>query len=161
MKLKFLVLFLTFVSFSCTAQIPTKFSDKALNDMFTTLEGEGIPFRQILDEHKGKTIIIDVWASWCKDCIASMPKLKELQETNQEIAFVFLSLDKTIQKWKNGIEKYQLEGNHYYMQSGWKGDFGKFLDLDWIPRYLVVDENQNITVFKEIEVNTNLKNSLP
>lgn len=161
MRLKLVALVVAFIAFNCTSQVPTTFSEKALNDTFITLEGESIPFKQILEEHKGKTILIDVWASWCKDCITGLPKVKELQETNQEIAFVFLSLDKSIPKWKNGIEKYQLEGNHYFMQSGWKGDFGKFLKLNWIPRYLVVDANQNISVYKEIEVNTNLKNNLP
>lgn len=161
MRFKIFTLFVTFSTLSCTSQEPFVFSEKALNDTFITLDGESIPFKQILENHKGKTIVIDVWASWCKDCLASLPKLKELQKTNQEIVFVFLSLDKGIDRWKKGIEKHQLEGNHYFMQSGWKGDFGKFLDLDWIPRYLVVDENQNIIVFKEIEVNNNLKNSLP
>ena len=155
MRLKFITLLAAFVVCNCTSQVPTTFSEKALNDTFITLEEESISFKQILEEHKGKTILIDVWASWCKDCIAGLPKIKELQKTNQEIAFVFLSLDKSIPNWKSGIEKYQLEGNHYFMQSGWKSDFGKFLKLDWIPRYLVVDANQNISVYKEIEVNNN------
>ena len=34
------------------------------------------------------------------------------------------------------------------MQSGWKGPFGEFLDLDWIPRYLVIDKQGNIKLFK-------------
>ncbi|MCB0436528.1 MAG: TlpA family protein disulfide reductase, partial [Mangrovimonas sp.] len=90
-----------------------------------------------------------------------MPKMKELQESKQEIVYVFLSLDKSIDSWKKGIEKYKVEGEHYFMKSGWDGPFGTFLDLDWIPRYLVIDEVQNIKIFKEIKVNKNLKNSLP
>ena len=34
------------------------------------------------------------------------------------------------------------------MQSGWKGAFGTFLDLDWIPRYMVIDKQGNIKLFK-------------
>ena len=26
------------------------------------------------------------------------------------------------------------------MQSGWKGAMGTFLDLDWIPRYMIIDK---------------------
>ena len=33
---------------------------------------------------------------------------------------------------KRAFKKHELRGDHYYMQSGWKGAMGKFLDLDWI-----------------------------
>ena len=160
-SLKFILLFTSFITLSCNSQAPTTFSKEALNDTFITLEGESIPFKNILEKHKGKTILVDVWASWCSDCLKGLPKVKELQETKQEIVFVFLSLDKSIESWKKGIEKHNLEGNHYYMQSGWEGPFGEFLNLNWIPRYLVVDENQNISVFKEVKINNKLKRNLP
>lgn len=160
-KLKFVALILLLTVFNCESQNPTKFSEEALNDTFVSLDDESLSFKEILANYEGKTILIDVWASWCKDCIAGMPKMKELQESKQEIVYVFLSLDKSIDSWKKGIEKYKVEGEHYFMKSGWDGPFGTFLDLDWIPRYLVVDEAQNIKIFKEIKVNKNLKNSLP
>lgn len=39
------------------------------------------------------------------------------------------------------------------MQSGWKGAMGKFLDLDWIPRYLIVDSTGKIVVYRAIKTN--------
>jgi thiol-disulfide isomerase/thioredoxin len=149
-----------FLFFSCNGQKPTQFSQEALNDTFVTLEGEKISFQNILDKYKGKTILIDVWASWCKDCIKGMPKLKALQTEKTEIVYLFLSLDRSTDKWKNGIKKYDVKGEHYYMQSGWKGAFGKFVDLDWIPRYMVVDTDQNIKLFKVTKVNSTLKDNL-
>ena len=41
------------------------------------------------------------------------------------------------------------------MKSGWKGDFATFLDLDWIPRYIVVDKTSKIMVFRAIKVDDN------
>ena len=38
------------------------------------------------------------------------------------------------------------------MQSGWDGDFGDFLGLNWIPRYLVVNENGFVDLFKSTKV---------
>jgi len=151
MKKILTLLFCSIILSACKAQDePKVFSTEALNDTFITLENETISFKEILENYKDKTIVIDVWASWCGDCIKGMPKVKALQKQFPNVEYVFLSLDKKTDAWKKGIEKYNVVGNHYYMKSGWKGKFGNFLDLDWIPRYMVVDKNKNITVFKAI-----------
>jgi thiol-disulfide isomerase/thioredoxin len=48
-------------------------------------------------------LVIEVWASWCGDCVKAMPKLKDLQN-NPNVSYLFLSMDKTADKWKAGIE---------------------------------------------------------
>ena len=150
-KINYILIFVLSV-LSCKAQeTPTKFSEAALNDTFITLEGNSISFKEILEANQGKTILVDVWASWCKDCIGGMPKVKNLQKAHKNVTYVFLSLDKTQEAWKKGIEKYNVQGQHYFMQSGWKGPFGEFIQLDWIPRYMVIGQNGKIKLFKAIE----------
>ncbi|MFD1163471.1 TlpA family protein disulfide reductase [Hwangdonia seohaensis] len=144
-------LILLFSVFSCNTEVPTQFSEEALNDTFVTLEGNNIAFKDILETHKGKTIVIDVWASWCKDCLEGMPKVKALQSEYKEAVYVFLSLDKSQNAWKKGIKKYNVNGEHYFMQSGWKGAFGDFVNLDWIPRYMVINKTGNIELFKAVK----------
>ena len=73
------------------------------------------------------------------------------QIIHPEIAYVHLSLDKSLSAWKKGIQKHKLKGDHYFMQSGWKGPMGTFLDLDWIPRYMIVDASGKIVVYKAIK----------
>lgn len=150
---KHLQIFLICILFiSCKAQeTPTQFTEEALNDTFITYEGENISFKSILEKHKGKTILIDVWASWCSDCVKGMPKVKALQETNTDVVFLFLSADKSFESWKKGIIKYQVNGEHYYMSKGMKSIFSKSIDLDWIPRYLIIDPQGNIKLFKVIK----------
>ena len=160
---KYIYALLTLLTFSsCEAQVePTQFSAEALKDVFLTTDDTKITFQEILNKHKGKTIVIDVWASWCGDCLKGLPKVKTLQAQFPKADYVFLSLDKKIPSWKKGIEKHNIIGDHYYMQSGWKGAFGTFLNLDWIPRYLVIDKNQNITVFKSVSPDDkNIQNAL-
>ena len=95
MRKAFILLLLSICVSSCKAQDePTEFSQEALADSFTDLDGNSITFSQILETYKGKQIVIDIWASWCKDCILSMPKLKQLQQNNKDTVFLFLSLDK-------------------------------------------------------------------
>ena len=134
--------------FSCNTETPTQFSEEALSDTFITLDGENVTFQSIIDAHKGSVIVIDVWASWCGDCLRGMPKVKEIQNDYRDVTYIFLSLDKTQKAWKHGIKKHEVNGEHYLMQSGWKGAFGTFLDLDWIPRYMVIDKQGNIKLFK-------------
>ena len=136
---------------SCQNRVETQFSKAALNDVLLTLNDDSILFKSILEKHQGKTVFIDVWASWCKDCLKGLPSVKALQTEHPEVDFVYLSLDKTQKAWKKGIKRLEIKGDHYFMQSGWKGAMGTFLDLDWIPRYMIIDKQGKIKVFKAIE----------
>lgn len=132
------------------------FNPVTLNKEFDDKDGNKISFQKILDKHKGNAIVIDVWASWCPDCIKGFPELKNLQEKYPTTAFVFLSLDKTKDKWKEAIKKYDLQGEHYYLNEKMKDEFGTSIELDWIPRYIVVDTQGNIALKKAIVANDSL-----
>lgn len=161
MKKTLYILILFLSVFSCNSQVPAQFSEVALNDMFVTLDGDDIAFNNILKAQSNQTIVIDIWASWCGDCLKGMPKVKALQKSYPDASYVFLSLDKNQEAWKRGIKKYKINGNHYFMKSGWDGPFGEFVKLDWIPRYMVVDAQGNIKLFKAIKADDdNIKQSL-
>ena len=152
MKKHLLIFLISILFVSCIAQeTPTQFTEEALNDTFISYEGENISFKNIVEKYKGKTILIDVWASWCGDCVKGMPKVKALQETNTDVVFLFLSADKSFQSWKKGVSKYQVKGEHYFMPKGMKSVFSKSIDLDWIPRYLIIDPQGNIKLYKAIK----------
>lgn len=48
-------------------------------------------------------------------------------------------------------KKYDVQGEHYLTSDGMKGVFGKSINLDWIPRYMIVDKTGKIALFKVIE----------
>lgn len=148
---KITLLFITLISFLGCVEPLEEFPDKALNDTMISLTGEEIMFRDILKKHEGKQIIIDAWASWCGDCIKGMPKLKALQKQFPDAAFVFLSADRSLDRLKRAINKYQVSGDHYLMSKGIKSDFGKSISLSWIPRYMVVNSQGNIKLFKSVK----------
>src|SRR6478752_6076075 len=145
MKKIFTALLLVMSFLTVTAQ-KTEFSKKALNEKLITLEDSKIKFGEILKKHKGKTTVVEVWASWCGDCVKAMPKVKEMQANNPEVDYVFISMDKTTEKWKLGIEKHELKGAQFMANDGMKGAFGQAIDLDWIPRYIIIDKNGKIVV---------------
>ncbi len=134
---------------SCNAQ--TEFSKESLATNLTTTDNKEISFEKILKQNEGKTVVIDVWASWCSDCIKSMPQVKELKAQYPDVAFINLSCDKTFDAWRNGIEKHEVSGENYLIKDGMKGEFGKSIQLDWIPRFIVVDKKGKIALFRAIE----------
>ena len=159
---KHIVFLLLIVLVACTkAQDKTHFSKKALADVMLDTEGNEFTFAKIINSYKGKKVVIDIWASWCGDCIAGMPRVKELQETYPDAVYLFLSLDKDIASWKKGIKKYKVAGEHYFIPNGWRSDFNKSIDLDWIPRYIVVNPSGEISLFKATKaIDPNLEESI-
>ena len=156
---KILTLLIAIVSFSCSQAQKKTFSKEALSENLIATEGSVIDFQSIIKKYKGKTLVIEVWASWCSDCVKAMPKIKELQAGNPDVAYVFLSCDKTSDKWMEGIKKHELNGEHFLIKDGMKGDFGKALDLDWIPRYIILDKTGKIVLYRAIETDFDKINS--
>jgi thiol-disulfide isomerase/thioredoxin len=149
--MKYISMFVVFIFFSCAqGQDLVVFPQEALEDVFLSLAGEENSFASILERHKGETIFIDVWAAWCRDCIEGMPKIKKMQAEFSDVTFLFLSLDRSVASWKKGIKKHTLEGSHHFISSGWKGAFGKAIDLDWIPRYMIVNKTGVISLYRAI-----------
>lgn len=136
---------------ACAQPNETEFKKEALENVMLTTSNDKITFQEILKKYEGQTIVVDVWASWCSDCIKGLPKVKALQEKYPEATYLFISMDKTFEAWLAGIEKYEVKGEHYMATDGMKGIFGKSINLDWIPRYMVVDKDGKIALYKVIE----------
>lgn len=132
---------------------PTSFNQVALQTNFVTTQGDNVTLKDILDKVKGSPALIDIWATWCPDCIKAMEPASELKKQFPNTKYIYLSLDKTNEKWIEGIEKYNLQGENYFLSDtkGMKGDFGKSIDLNWIPRYIVVDKDSNIVLYRATE----------
>ena len=66
------------------------------------------------DEFAGKYVVYDFWATWCPDCRADVPAMKELYaKYGDKVAFVGVSFDTNPEKLdayvaENGIEWLQL-----------------------------------------------------
>ena len=137
------------VFMSCSFETPTTFTPEAFNEKVYSLDDSSSNFQEILNKHKGNKILIDFWASWCRDCIEGLPKVNKLQKEFPEVTFLFLSVDKRKGSWKRGVQRYQIKGEHYNLPKGMKdGALVDFISLGWIPRYMVIDETGKITLFK-------------
>lgn len=155
MKRVFLLFSLFLMSYVFAQKVPsvtkTSFSKEALAQKITDIDGKTTTISKILEKHKGKVLVIDLWASWCRDCLNAMPKAKELEEKNTKIDFVFLSLDRNFEAWKKGIEKHNMQTKeNYWFNEGWENNFNNYIDLNWIPRYLVINQKSEIAKYYAI-----------
>lgn len=152
MKTTLLLLLMYGFATQLQAQDKNTFSDTALANPCYPLVGEQeYTFGDLLEQHKGKTIVVELWASWCGDCLEGLPKLKALQErADEETVFLMLSIDKEVSKWRKAVAKHDIPGAHYRLKGAWEGDLCNFMKLDWIPRYFVVNPEGEIALFKAI-----------
>ena len=142
MKKTALILVAAITSFACTNAQKVEFSKESLSEKLITTENTEISFKEILKKHKGNITVIEIWASWCGDCVKAMSKVKEMQANNPNVDYVFISMDKAFDKWQSGIEKHELKGDHYWATDGTKGAFGKSIDLDWIQDILYLTKKE-------------------
>jgi len=117
----------------------TGFSKEALTQYVYTPGGDSLTMGDVLKKHKKETVVLDLWAGWCKDCIAVMEESKALSQKYPKAAFVYLSLDRSDSAWKSSMAKHGLVGEeNYWFKAGWKNKFNNYIDLNWIPRYMVL-----------------------
>ncbi len=142
-----------FTSIVSCSKAQSTFSEESLGATLLTTDNQKKDFKSIVNSNEGEVTVYEFWASWCSDCVKSMDKFKELQKANPDVNYVFISLDKTPEKWLVGIEKHQLKGEHYLVidAEGMKGKFGQSIKLDWIPRFIITNKKGEIVLFRAIE----------
>ena len=104
----------------------------------------------ILDKYKGKTVVIDIWATWCGPCRAGHKAMKPMKEEmkGKNVQFVYItSPSSPLATWQEMIK--DIDGDHYYLT---KEQYDCILDKyesDGIPTYAIYDPQGQMT-FKKI-----------
>ena len=131
--------------------LKTEFSQKALAQKLQDENGKEISINQILKQHEGKILILDFWAGWCRDCLKAFPKAKELEAANPNVNFVFLSLERSKDGFLKSLDRFEMrDKENYWFSSGWKNDFNDYIDLNWIPRFIIIDQKSAIAKYYAI-----------
>lgn len=55
--------------------------------------GGALGERLTLAESRGKITVLDFWATWCKPCLAAMPRLDQLTRSHPDVAVIAVNLD--------------------------------------------------------------------
>lgn len=70
----------------------------------------------ILDRYKGKTVLIDIWATWCGPCRVAIDQMKPMKQEleGKDIVYIYMtSSTSEFDTWKELIP--DIHGEHYYL----------------------------------------------
>ena len=90
---------------------------------------------------KGKTVVLDFWASWCPDCRKDAPEVVRLYEKYHPkgIEFIGISMDTDVEAWKKAIEQFAIKYPQVSELKKFKEtDISKSYGVKWIPSMVVV-----------------------
>ncbi|HEX4374053.1 MAG TPA: TlpA disulfide reductase family protein, partial [Puia sp.] len=99
-----------------------------------------------LSSFKGKYLVIDFWAGWCKPCVANIPTLKQLTKDYKSdlVRFISISFDNNLNEWKKAMKKYNFTETQFYDFNGFDGIAAIYCKVLWVPKYIIADQNGKI-----------------
>lgn len=99
-----------------------------------------------LSSFKGKYLVLDFWASWCKGCIENIPALNQMIKYYKpdSIQFISISIDKDANDWKQSIIKHHFTGIQLSDLTGFISLAAIYCKVLWVPTYIVAGQNGRI-----------------
>lgn len=109
---------------------------------FVNVAGEDVK----LSDLRGKLVYIDIWATWCKPCIAEHPHWDQLKEEyeGKPVFFLTISIDDSKESWIKMVEDKKMGGIQWLAGNAWKSEITKHFMVYSIPRFFLLDQDGKI-----------------
>jgi peroxiredoxin len=111
---------------------------------FTQTDVEGKPVK--LSSFKGKYVLLDFWASWCKPCRMENPNVVKVynQFKTKNFTVLGVSLDQSKDAWVKAIQADKLTWNHVSDLQQWNNAAAQMYHIQSIPGNFLIDPNGKI-----------------
>ena len=93
-----------------------------------------------LKDFRGKTLVIDFWATWCPDCRAETEALVALKKAHPDVVFLGISFDTEKEKLAAYTREHGMDWLQLSEFKKWKEtDVSAAYHVKWIPTQYVID----------------------
>ncbi len=105
-------------------------------------DGEIIPLSSL----RGKVVLLDFWAQWCRPCRMENPNIVAAYQEYKDKGFEVygVSLDKSKDKWLQGIEEDDLTWTHVSDLKYWQSEAARSYNINAIPASFLLDREGKI-----------------
>ena len=110
-----------------------------------TIDGKTFKLSQL----KGKTVVLDFWASWCPDCRKDAPEVVKMYKeyAPQGVEFVGVSMDTDVEAWRKACEQFGITYTQVSELKKFKEtDIAKAYGVKWIPSMVVIDKDGKVAL---------------
>lgn len=98
--------------------------------------------RWALDDHKGKPLLIEVFASWCGTCQRSAPTLADAhQKYGDQLEFLGVSMDDTVEAAARAKQRWHIP---YAVAHDDRGVFARAYKIRVLPTFVLLDQDGRI-----------------
>jgi peroxiredoxin len=124
---------------ACATARPVKLPKTAPD--FALKDSEGVPIR--LSACKGRVVLLNFWATWCKGCVLEIPWFIEFQEKYKDggLSVIGVSID---EDWKPVHAFVEEKKVNYPIVIDTEG-VRKLYELNSMPMTLLIDRNGEIS----------------
>ncbi|MFA9370228.1 MAG: TlpA family protein disulfide reductase [Labilibaculum antarcticum] len=109
-----------------------------------------LTIEDLVEQHKGKVVYLDIWSLGCGPCRMIMPESKKLKESlsNQPIEFIYTTVDGKLDKlWAEVFKVSLTDKNHYRFDNKFNSKLHKLLSITAVPTYLIIDKEGNLVSY--------------
>ncbi|MGB1121745.1 MAG: TlpA family protein disulfide reductase, partial [Saprospiraceae bacterium] len=99
-----------------------------------------------LSDLRGKVVLVDFWASWCRPCRKANPEVVALYNKykDQDFEIIGVSLDRNKGAWEKAIEVDKLTWYHVSDLKGWQNAVAQLYGVRSVPQTFLLDAEGRI-----------------